>query len=308
MVNEFTLISRVDALPISVVVVRPENEPKAVLQLAHGMCGCKERFLQMMQYMADHGVACVAGDHRGHGGSIRSMDDLGYMYEGGYRALVDDMRMITEWARNEFPSLPLCLLGHSMGSMAARVYTKYDDSNIDGLIVVGSPGWNPLSSFGRSLTWFLCRVGFSRHRMRLSQSMASFQYNLRFISEGRQAWTCSDPQVRQSFADNPLCNFSFTANASYNLLSLMWETYRKDRWAVTNSSLPIVFLSGTDDPTISSERKFHNAAQNICDRGYLDVTSVLYPAMRHEILNEIGKEMVWDEILDFLKLKVACAR
>ena len=93
MVSEMSLRSRVDDLPISIVVVRPDQEPRAVLQLAHGVCGCKERFMPLMQFMADNGVVCVAGDHRGHGDSVRDASDLGYMYEGGYMALVDDMRM-----------------------------------------------------------------------------------------------------------------------------------------------------------------------------------------------------------------------
>ena len=89
-------------------------------------------------------------------------------------------------------------------------------------------------------------------------------------------------------------------------MCMMLETYRNDPWAVTNSELPIVFISGNDDPTMGSERRFHIAAQNICDRGYMNVTSVLYPNMRHEVLNEIGKEDVWKEILDFMGIKAAC--
>ena len=131
MIREMTLNSRADGLGVSVMVVTPREAPRAVIQLSHGVCGCKERFLPFMNYMAGKGIACVAGDHRGHGASVRSADDLGYMYEGGYMALVDDMRMITEWAHETFPDVPLYLLGHSMGSLAARVYTKYDDSAID---------------------------------------------------------------------------------------------------------------------------------------------------------------------------------
>ena len=141
MTRELTLRSRIDDLNISVLVVSPEDKPKAVIQLAHGVCGCKERFIPMMEYMASRGVACIAGDHRGHGRSVRSVSDLGYMYKDGYMALVDDMRVITQWIHSTFPAIPVYLVGHSMGSMAARVYTKYDDSQIDGLVLTGSPSW-----------------------------------------------------------------------------------------------------------------------------------------------------------------------
>ena len=303
MITEMSLRSRIDDLPISMVVVTPKQEPKAVLQLSHGMCGCKERYMPLMEYMAENGVLCVASDHRGHGGSLRSIDDLGYMYEGGYLALVDDLRLVSEWAHRMYPDKPLFLLGHSMGSMAARIYTKFDDSGINGLILSGSPGWDPLSHVGRILTWMLCTIGLSHHRMRISQRSTSRRYNKKFASEGEQAWTCSDPVVRQDFFDSPVCNFIMTANGLYNVMSMMSETYRRGRWAVTNSTLPIMFLAGDDDPVVRGETGLHYAAQNICDRGYTNVTSVLYPGMRHEVLNEIGKEDVWLEILQFMGLK-----
>lgn len=303
MTSEMILRSRIDDLEISVLVVCPDRQPKAVIQLAHGICGCKERYLPMMHYMAEKGIACVAGDHRGHGHSVRSVEDLGYMYEGGYKALVDDMRVITDWIHSTFPAVPVFLCGHSMGSMAARIYVKYDDSAIDGLILTGSPSWNPVSVVGRALAGFLCMIGLSRMRMNGIQKMTSDRYNKAFASEGSQAWTCSDPQVRRSFVENPLCNYSLTANGSYNVMCMMKDTYSDGNWAVSNPNMPIVFISGEDDPMMGSEDKFHKAAQNICDRGYINVSSAIYPGMRHEVLNEVGKEDVWDEILEFMGLK-----
>ena len=297
-----TLASRVDGLGISILAVGPDDVPKAVLQLSHGVCGCKERFLPLMEFMAEHGVVCVAGDHRGHGQSVRSKEDLGYMYRGGYLAMVDDMRMITEWIHDKYPDIPVFLLGHSMGSMAARTYAKYDDSEIDGMILCGSPSWNPSSRFARLVTGLMCLVGLGHVRMERSQRLTTDRYNRRFASEGYQAWTCSDPEERKSYAAIPDCNFVLTANGSYNVMCLMGETYNDDGWVVSNPYLPIHFISGEDDPTMITEDEFHNSAQHICDKGYLNVTSALYPGMRHEVLNERGKEEVWNDILAFMGL------
>ena len=214
MERKITLNSRVDSLPISILEVTPdalcqESVPvKAVLQLSHGMCGCKERYLPFMRYMASKGIVCVAGDHRGHGESVRSSDDLGYMYEGGYRAMVDDLRMITSWIVSRYPGLPIFLLGHSMGSMAARLYAKYDDSTISGLILTGSPSWEPFAYLGRAIAGLMCFLGMSHYRMERSQRMTSDKYNSRFAAEGTQAWTCSDPAERESFMANLLLYLS----------------------------------------------------------------------------------------------------
>ena len=308
MERKITLNSRVDSLPISILEVTPdalcqESVPvKAVLQLSHGMCGCKERYLPFMRYMASKGIVCVAGDHRGHGESVRSSDDLGYMYEGGYRAMVDDLRMITSWIVSRYPGLPIFLLGHSMGSMAARLYAKYDDSTISGLILTGSPSWEPFAYLGRAIAGLMCFLGMSHYRMERSQRMTSDKYNSRFAAEGTQAWTCSDPAERESFMANPVCNFAMTANGSYNLLSMMIDTYNSSKWIVSNPSMPVFFISGADDPMLGSEPRFHSAAMDIRNRGYTNVTSVIYPYMRHEVLNEKGKEQVWAEVYDFINL------
>lgn len=292
--------SRYDDLKISVAIYRPKEKPKAVLQLVHGMCGCKERFEPVMNYLSDNGIACIASDHRGHGESIRSMDDLGYFYSGGYKALVDDLRLVTRWGLEEFPGIPYYLLGHSMGSLAARIYTKEDDSDLSGLIICGSPSWNPMSVLGRFFTGLLCMTGFGHSRPGFLQNMTSDSYNRRFISEGPQAWTCSDPEVRKSFRENPLCNFRFTMNGANNLMKMMGETYDTKHWKISHPMMPILFLSGSDDPCMISEQKFHKAAWAMVKAGYRNVSSTLYPGMRHEVLNEIDKQDVWDEILHFI--------
>lgn len=150
------LDSAYDGVSISVAAVRPESRPKAVLQISHGMCGCKERFLPFMEYMAAHGVACVANDHRGHGLSVKNEKDRGYMYIGGYKALVDDMKMVTDWTRKSFEDVPVFLLGHSMDSLAAGTYLKKHSGSVDGVILCGNPSWKPLSYVILAFMHLLC--------------------------------------------------------------------------------------------------------------------------------------------------------
>lgn len=296
----FLLRSGYDGVDISIMMVRPDSKPVAVLQLAHGMRGCKERFLPFMEYMAAHGVVCVANDHRGHGGSVKKTEDRGYMYSGGNLALVEDMKMITDWAHAEFPGLPVFLLGHSMGSLAVRNYMKRYDADISGVIICGCPSDSPLVSPVLLISRLLCLFNDGRMKTGLFQEIVSWAYNRRFASEGRNAWICSDPAVRKDFAENPVCNFVFTANAMHSLLSMMKETYSRKGWRVANADLPVYFISGADDPSMRGEAAFHASARYLADCGYHDVTSALYTGMRHEVLNEIGKEMVWEDVLSHI--------
>jgi alpha-beta hydrolase superfamily lysophospholipase len=300
--ERFRLKSGYDDLNIAVGVCRPKTQPWAVVQLVHGMCGCKERFEPVMDFLSDNGIVCIANDHRGHGESVKDIKDLGYFYAGGYKGLVADARAVTDWGLKEFPGLPYYLLGHSMGSLAARIYVKQDDSALSGLIVCGSPSWNPMSVIGRILTGAACMIGLDRSRPGFLQTMTSDRYNRRFASEGPQAWTCSDPEVRRSFRENPRCNFRFTMNGANSLMKMMGETYCHKGWMVSQPKLPILFISGSEDPCMISEEKFYNAVEVMHKVGYQNVRFLIYPKMRHEILHEVGKQSVWSDVLDFIKI------
>lgn len=295
------IASAYDGLNISFVVEKPQVAPKAVLQLVHGMCGCKEKFEPLMKYLADNGIVCIASDMRGHGASVKSREDLGYMYKGGYRALVSDIRQVSQWGHSEFPQLPYFLLGHSMGSLAVRIFIRQDDSDISGLIICGSPSWNPLSVVGKWLTGAGCAIGLGHNRPRLLQNLVSERFNSRFVSEGALSWTCSDPEVCKSNRENPMFNLRFTMNGTYNLMAMMQATYKSDSWNISNPEMPVIFLSGSDDPCMISEQKFHRSAYQMLKAGYQNVTSILYPHMRHEVLNEIDKMTVWKDILGFIE-------
>lgn len=299
--KNFILRSQYDGLGVSVLATFPESKPLAVLQLAHGMCGCKERFLPFMTFLSEHGVICVANDHRGHGESVLKPEERGYMYSGGYVALVEDMKVLTDRMHSDYPDLPVFILGHSMGSLAVRTYMKSYDDAVSGVILCGSPSRNPMSSAGLVLSRLLSLFNGGRMRVGVIQRLTSWSYNRRFAGEGYNAWTCSDVSVRKESAANPSCTFDFTANAMYALMAMMKETYSDAGWKVGNPGMPIYFISGGDDPCMRNEGSFHASVQHLAGLGYRDVTSVIYPGMRHEVLNETGKEEVWNDILVHLR-------
>ena len=125
------------------LVVEPEEgvQRTALLQLSHGMSEYKERYLPFMEFMAEHGIVCVIHDHRGHGKSVKSEQDLGFMYGAGGAGLVEDLFQVTVWAKKEYPDLPFILMGHSMGSLVVRTYAKEHDRELDALMSIGAIFW-----------------------------------------------------------------------------------------------------------------------------------------------------------------------
>lgn len=183
-----------DGLQLATAVIKPSGRTTGVLQVAHGMCDHKERYYPFMQYMAQHGYVCVVHDHRGHGESVKSPTDLGYMYSGGWRAMVDDLHIVNQWIHRQYSTLPIFLLGHSMGSMVARSYAKRYDSTIDTLIVCGSPSRNPAVGLARLLARLCTLLAGGHSRPQLLQRLTFGTFNRPFRHEGYPQHGCAAMQ------------------------------------------------------------------------------------------------------------------
>lgn len=285
----------------------PDGVPiRAVLQISHGMCEHKQRYQEFMERMTRRGTVCVIHDHRGHGKSVRDQSDLGYMYQGGADLLVEELHLITRYVKRRWPGVPVWMLGHSMGSLAARVYLKKYDHELQGMILTGSPSQNRLVEAGMMLAHiqaFCSREG-RRCRSRLLESMAFGPFAAKFRKEkNRFAWCCSDPEVQKAYAEDPLCGFTFTIDGFLTLGQLMRSTYDNKAWGRKNLLLPILFLSGEDDPCYRSRRKLEQAAAHLKEQGYRKVCVKMYPGMRHEILFEKDGEKVLEDISRWMELK-----
>ena len=116
------IISSYDGLSLEILCVESEN-PKGIVQISHGMAENKERYLPFMEFLSEHGYTAVMHDHRGHGKSVRKQEDLGYFYNGKEKAIVEDLHQITLWIKEEYPNLPVYLLGHSM-NFSCQNYIK----------------------------------------------------------------------------------------------------------------------------------------------------------------------------------------
>lgn len=298
--RNFTLKSDHDGLKLSVMTVLPDDgRPKALLQLAHGMSEHKERYIPFMEFMAQNGIGCIINDHRGHGGSIKSRDDLGYFYKDGANALLKDLNQITQHFKKEYPGLRLFLFGHSMGSLAVRAYRLEYEKDIDGLIVCGSPGKNPAANAGLMLLRILKAFRGERHISKLFINMTTGGFQKRYKGTD-ESWLSANRENVIAYAHSPLCGFPFTLNGYEALLTLMKEAY--DPQPAKNPELPILFISGADDACAPDKKGFDAAVSHMKQAGYLDVRSKMYPNMRHEILNETDRHIVYRDVLETINL------
>lgn len=303
--REFTLQSKYDNLALSCAEYTAEGgtqtNAKGVVQIVHGMCEYKERYEGFIDYLTQNGYIVFAHDHRGHGGSVTANENLGYFGDKKGEAIVDDAALVTDEIRRLYPGLSVTLFGHSMGSLVVRAYIQKYEEKIDKLIVCGSPSKNALAGFGLMLNGVISAFRGKKYRSRLMANASTGGGDDKFPGEGKNAWLTRDKTVVEKYNADEKCNFVFSCNGFSNLLHLVKNAYKKKKYPAKHSDLPIFFMAGADDPVIGSEKKWLAAQQFLRDVGYKNVTGKLYPKMRHEILNELGKEEVYADALAFIE-------
>ena len=303
--REFTLQSKYDNLALSCAEYTADGDTqtnaKGVVQIVHGMCEYKERYEDFIDYLTQNGYIVFAHDHRGHGGSVTANENLGYFGDKKGEAIVDDAALVTDEIRRLYPGLSVTLFGHSMGSLVVRAYIQKYEEKIDKLIVCGSPSKNSLAGFGLMLNGVISAFRGKKYRSRLMANASTGGGDDKFPGEGKNAWLTRDKTVVEKYNADEKCNFVFSCNGFSNLLHLVKNAYKKKKYPAKHSDLPIFFMAGADDPVIGSEKKWLAAQQFLRDVGYKNVTGKSYPKMRHEILNELGKEEVYADALAFIE-------
>lgn len=297
-VNTFTVNSRFDGLPLACMSVLPEGEPIALVQFAHGMAEHKERYLPLMTYLAEAGFACLINDHRGHGASVRDQKDLGFFYEKGDVALVEDLHLLSESFKNKFPGEKLFLVGHSMGSFAVRAYAAKYGSEIAALVISGSPGYNSAAPVALALIALIRLFRGERAKSPFLDRLLNGTFAKNFPGDSDFLWLSANRENVAAYDADPLCGFPFTANGYRALVRLMCAAY--DKRKPIRRDLPVLFLSGADDPCAPNRAGFDAAVENFKLRGCALVDGKMYPGLRHEIFNEQSDEPRAD-LLAFLR-------
>ena len=250
------LTSKQDGLKLHVLLMEPEQSPKGIVQICHGMAEHKERYEPFMQMLCNNGYISVIHDHRGHGKSVKNAADLGYFYDDSGKAIIEDAHQVTTWMKERYGGeLPYHLFGHSMGSLVVRCYLKKYDDELDSLIVCGSPSENKTAKAAGFLAKTACKMG-AHKKGKFFQKMALGLYGKALgEDESENGWISYNKENVKAYDENPLDGFVFSNNGFLNLFLLMDETYNKKGWQVKHPSLPILFIAGADDPCIGSKKQ-----------------------------------------------------
>lgn len=307
-VLEFTLDSSFAPNKISCKMYTPivRANAKAIFQIAHGMAEHKERYDDFGEFMAQNGYAVFIHDHIGHGKSVASDDDLGFFGEsGGWKCLIEDCYVVTQYARSLFEGRPVIFFGHSMGSFIARAYSQLHDDKLAGVVYCGTSGANPAAGIAIKLADAVAHSKGSRHRSEFINTLAFGSYNKKFKPQRTDFdWLSANTENVDKYIADKYCGYLFTACGYRDLFTVLNFVSGKGWYKSLRKDLPIRLIAGDCDPVGEYGKGVRQVYNDLKKTGHTDVTMRLFTGDRHEILKEDDREAVMQDILKWADSKI----
>ena len=285
----------------------PDTEPRAVVQIAHGIAEHINRYDDFMSFLAEHGFVAVGNDHLGHGQTFTSEAERGFFAEeNGWDRVVEDMDRLREQMRKEYPDLPYIFFGHSMGSFLTRTYLIRYPERYDAAIISGTGHQGKaLVLGGLAVANFLVKSKGARANGQVLNDMAFGSY-CKKIENPRTPfdWLSRDPKSVDKYIADPNCGFVAKLGLYRDMLTGVKFITSQANIDSMSKDQPIYFMSGDADPVGDYGKGVEAAYNAFCKAGLKDVTIRLYPDGRHEMLNEVNKAKVYQDILNWLNEKL----
>ncbi|MBR6812502.1 MAG: alpha/beta hydrolase [Oscillospiraceae bacterium] len=305
--NEFFVKSCDGVHSLRVREYIPEGEIKAAVQLAHSIAEHIERYDEFARFLCSKGIMFRANDHLGHGGSVSGDDEVGFFAEkDGWKTVVSDMHALVKKHKSERGDIPLFLMGHSMGSFLTRCYASlHPKEDIAGYILSGT---GHISRFISGAGAIMCEREIKKNgpkaRSQTLKKLCFGGYNKKF--EGRTAsdWLTRDEKIVDAYEADPLCGFDAT-NALYrDLMGMIRFVTDVKNVRLMDKTKPIMLVSGDMDPVGGYGKEVAAYHKLLHSEGFEDICMILYENARHEILNELQKADVMDDIAEWIQGRI----
>ena len=273
----------------------PQGEAWAVLQIVHGMAEHIGRYEEFGHFLAEQGVLVVGHSHLGHGLTAKNEEELGWFGEpDGNRLLIEDIHRLRE--QTQIPGVPHFILGHSMGSFLTRQYLGIHGEGLRGAVIMGTadiPG--PVLKASQVLCRLLAAVKGWHHRSGLVGAMLADGLTRKY----GLGWLSNNEESTQAYDADPRCGFRFTLNGCYNLFLGLDRAVSREVAGQVPREYPILFAAGAEDPVGANGRGVRAVRSRYRKHG-ARASLKLYPGDRHEILNELDRKQVYEDILQWM--------
>lgn len=257
---------------------RPEGTPRAVVAIVHGFNSHSGYYLWVADQLVASGLAVYALDLRGRG-----MSDGERFYLEKIGDYVSDVHTLVKLAKSREPGLPVFLLGHSAGGVTSCIYTLEHQAELAGLIC-------------ESFAFQVYAPDFAIAALKGLSHLAPHAHVLKLPNEAFSR----DPQVVETMNNDPLLAHEVQPTRTVAELARADDRLKKEFPLIT---LPVLILHGTADKATKPEGSqfFYDNA------GATDKTLKLYEGHAHDLLNDLGKEVVIADIKSWIDAHLPAA-
>ncbi|MCU9813420.1 alpha/beta hydrolase [Paraclostridium sp. AKS81] len=275
-----------------------------IVQISHGMSEEAGRYKRFANYLTDNGYIVYINDHRGHGKSAENINRIGILAEkDGIHCIVKDLNKLTKIINTENNGLPIFLFSHSMGSFAAQKYIIDYSEDIDGVILSGTNGLHGIEvDLGFLVAKVMSKIQGREKKAYLIDKLAFGGFNKKFKpNKSEFDWLSRDFKEVEKYIENEYCGVVFSNGYFYDLFKLFKEIRNINNLKKINSKLPIYIFAGDKDPVGKFGKGITKLYENYKKVGIENVEFKLYSGGRHEMLNEINKDEVINDTINWIK-------
>jgi len=278
------------------------DNPKAIVQVLHGMAEHGSRYARLAQALAAAGYTTYAHDHRGHGRSIPKGGSPGHVADDdSWNRMVEDAHGVNREIAKRHPGLPIIVLGHSMGSFILQQLLFEHPNDMVAAALSASNGRPPaIATIGKVLARIeRARVG-KRNPSPVLQRLTFGEYNKRFSPARTEFdWLSRDPQEVDKYVADPLLGFAVSTQTWLDLMSALDDIANPNNIAKIPKSMPLYLFAGDQDPVGDFGKGMKRLYDAYKRAAIFDVRLKLYPGARHETLNETNREEVTDDFISW---------
>lgn len=278
-----------------------EAAPVGVVQIAHGVCEHIGRYDDFARFLAGNGFVVCGNDHLGHGKTVQFESELGYVFDGDHINMVRDMNTLHNIMSKRYPELPYIIFGHSMGSFLARIYSAAFGERLAGAVYCGTGQLPPtVLMFEDPVKTLMDK--FAENSTAPASIVHIFELFTKRVLKGEDdyAWLSRSRENIENYKNDPLCGFPMTGSLAKELVTLAVKACDPSWASKLPENFPVLLISGAKDPIGMFGRGVLAVSDALVAEG-IEPEVFLYPADRHELLNEDDNEKVYGDILDFVK-------
>jgi len=274
------------------------RKPKAAVQILHGAAEHALRYERFAKFLNQAGYVVYADDHRGHGKTAGDLAKAGIAGPGGWNAMVEDEKQLSDLIKKENPGLALFLFGHSMGSFIAQRYIQHWGGELKGVILSGSTG---LAIIPPQALPLMEQAAAGELRDQIPAGPGLFAALNQPFEPAKTPfdWLSRDEAEVQKYVDDPWCGFAFSNGLTLDMARGIGDMLVPENQARVPKNLPVLLVSGEMDP-VGANNGVRLLGERYKELGIKDMQVILYPQGRHEMLNEINRDDVHKDLAKWL--------